>query len=263
MHGVDDGSVAVGVGEEGVSDPIIRRPFRLSTHRAGDPSLGQRAVRDATDALVGQKSEHLPFFLAVKEGVLVLHGHESGPSVQVSGVLQLGELPCPHRRGTEITDLPDLDEIVQRFHRFLDGRFRVEAVDLVQIDVISAEAGQGGIDLLHDRLAGQTALTGAIADLDENLCGDDDLVAVREPSKCLADDPLRAAERIDVRGVPEVDAMVERLSKIRQRFVLRQRPFLESALRVAKAHAAESNAADPEPRAAESCVFHGGPSFLS
>jgi len=40
------------------------------------------------------------------------------------------------------------------FHGLLDRGFRVEAVDLVQVDVIGAQPPQRGVDLLEDRPAG-------------------------------------------------------------------------------------------------------------
>jgi hypothetical protein len=74
--------------------------------------------------------------------------------VQVGEVLHLGGLPGPHRRCAEVTDLPGLDHVVQGLHGFLDRRGRVEAVDLVEVDVVSAEPAQGVVELLDDRAPG-------------------------------------------------------------------------------------------------------------
>jgi hypothetical protein len=39
-----------------------------------------------------------------------------------------------------MTDLPGLDDVVQRFERFLDRGAIIPAVDLIEVDVIGAEA---------------------------------------------------------------------------------------------------------------------------
>jgi len=92
--------------------------------------------------LVGEQAEHLALFLALHQVVLILHGDEPCPPVQVGRILHLGELPSPHRRGADVASLAGLHDIVERLHGLLDGRFRVEAVDLVEIDVVGVQAGQ-------------------------------------------------------------------------------------------------------------------------
>ena len=67
------------VGSDGSS-----RGGGLLPPRPGQPALGQRAPRDAADALVGEQAEHLPLLLALHEAVLVLHRHEPGPAVQAA-----------------------------------------------------------------------------------------------------------------------------------------------------------------------------------
>jgi hypothetical protein len=62
--------------------------------------------------------------------------------VEVSGVLHFGELPGVHRRRAEI-----------------------------EIDVVGVEASQRGVDLLHDRHAGQPGAAGAIVHLPGDLRG--------------------------------------------------------------------------------------------
>ena len=71
-----------------------------------------------------------------------------------------GELPSVHRRGADIAGLAGLDDIVQRFERLLDRRLVVPAVDLVEVDIIHAEAAKTVVDLDHDRLARQAGAIG-------------------------------------------------------------------------------------------------------
>ncbi len=116
--------------------------------------LCQRAPRNASYALIGKQPEHLALLLALHQVVQILHGHELGPAVQLGDVLHLGELPGPHRRGTEVAGLASLDDIVEGFHRFLDWRDRIETMYLIEVDVVGAEANKRGVDLLQNRFAG-------------------------------------------------------------------------------------------------------------
>ena len=152
-----------------------------------------------------------PFLLTLDQVVLVLHRDEQGPTVQVSGVLHLGELPGIHRRRAEIADLPRLDEVVQRLHRLLDRGVGVEAVDQVDIDVVSVEASQRGVDLLHDRRAGQAGAAGAVVHLPGDLRGYHDLLTAGVLLDRPSDELLRAARLVDVRRVPERDAQLHGL----------------------------------------------------
>src|SRR3984957_18647022 len=61
--GVDDGTVALGVGVAG--ELVAARAVGLFVPRAGEEAPRQRAPRYACDALVGAERKHLPLFFAV------------------------------------------------------------------------------------------------------------------------------------------------------------------------------------------------------
>jgi hypothetical protein len=65
-------------------------------------------------------------------------------------VQRLGELPRVHRGDAEIPDLPGLDDIVQRLKCLDDRSARIAAVDLVQVDVVGAEARKAVLELEFD-----------------------------------------------------------------------------------------------------------------
>src|SRR6202035_6117982 len=142
-----------------------------------------------------------------------------------------------HRRGADITCLARLDDIVQRFERLLDRRFMVPAVDLVEIDVISTETTEAGIDLHHDRLARQPSAIRTRAHPTIDLRGDDDLVATGEILDRAAEDLLAAAERVAVRRVEEVDAGFERALDERTALLFAEAPGMIAAVGAAVAHA--------------------------
>ena len=66
-------------------------------------------------------------------------------------------LDAPIYRG-----LAGLDHVVQGLQRFFERCGRVPAMDLVQVDVIGAEAAQAVIDLGHDVLARQARTVGGL-----------------------------------------------------------------------------------------------------
>ena len=124
---------------------------------AGELAAGERTPGQHADALVDAERKHLALLLAVDEVVVVLHGHEAGPSVLIREEQCLGELPRVHRRRADVAGLAGLHDVVQRFERLLDRRLRIPAMDLVEVDVVGAEPAQAVVDLAQDRLARQTA----------------------------------------------------------------------------------------------------------
>jgi len=115
-----------------------------------------------------------------------------------------------HRRGADVARLSRIDDIVERVKCLLDRRLVVPAMDLVEIEVISTETPEAGVDLLHDRLARQPMPVRSRAHSAINLGGDDDFVASGEIPDRATEDFLAAPNRIAVRRIGEIDAGFER-----------------------------------------------------
>jgi len=169
-------------------------------------------------------------------------------------VLHGGELPRPHRRGPEIADLAGLDDVVQRLHRLLDRRVRIEAVDLVEIDVVGTEPGQRCVDLLHHGSPGEPSTAGSVAHRLEELRREHDVITTGVRLEGAAHDLLGAAVPVDVGGVPEGDAELDRLSEDRLPCLVAQGPRHPGT--VAEAHAPQSDPADLQPRRPELYLLH-------
>jgi hypothetical protein len=82
VYRLDDRPVAVDV--EASPDWIDVETLRVFPPRPRQPSLRKRRVRDAPDSLIGQQAEHLALLLPLHEVVLILHGDEPGPPMQIS-----------------------------------------------------------------------------------------------------------------------------------------------------------------------------------
>ncbi len=70
--------------------------------------------------------------------------------------LHLRELVGPHRTCSDISDFAGFHEIVEGFHRFLDGNILVEAVDLEKVEVGGVQSFERGFDVGEDGIAGKT-----------------------------------------------------------------------------------------------------------
>jgi hypothetical protein len=163
-----------------------------------------------------------------------------------------------HRRRADIAGLAGLNDIdiVERFERLLDRRVIVPSMDLVEVDVIGAEAPQARVDLGHDPLARQAGAIGSRPHPAIDLGSDDDLVSSVEILDRTPENLLAAAERIAVRRVEEIDAGFERTLDERAALLLAEAPGMIAAVAAAVAHAAQANPRHVEAGAAELGVFH-------
>ena len=121
--------------------PLAARRRPESLQRPCQVPAAQRRPRDQPDPRSVAEGVHLALLFAVEQVVVVLHTDELCPAVLLSGVLEQRELPGPHAAGADVVHFTGADEVVEREHCFFDGRVRVEAVDLQQVEVIELEAG--------------------------------------------------------------------------------------------------------------------------
>ena len=153
--------------------------------------------------------------------------------------------------------MPARTDVVEGLESLLDGGVRVPAVDLVEVDVVGAEAAEAVVDLGHDGLARQAHGVAALAHRAPELGGDDDLVAVGHVGQGPPDDLLAGAVGVDVGGVEEVDAGVEGLGDEGPAGLLVEAPLVGAAVGDAVAHAAEADLGDLEAGGTQSSVPHG------
>jgi hypothetical protein len=135
----------------------------------------------------------------------------------------------------------------------------VVAVDLVEVDVVRAEAAQRVVDLGHDRFARQAAAVGSQPHRMAQLGGDHHGVAVGEVLERAAEDLLAGAVGVHVRGVEEVDPRLHRVPDERSRVLFALRPDRVPAVGFAVGHRADRDRGNVEAGRAELDVLHDAP----
>ena len=223
---------------------------------AGEAAAGEGAPGDDADAFGFAEGHHLALFFAVEKVVVILHGDEFGPAVGGGEVEGFGELPGEHGGGADVAGFSCFDNVVERFEGFFDGGLVVPAVDLIEVDVVGAEAAEGVVDFGEDGFAREAGAVGVRAHAAVDFGGEDDLVAGGEVFEGAAGDFFAGAVGVDVGGVEEIDAGVDGGFEEGAGLVFGQAPGMNAAARDAIAHAAEADLGDFEAGVSESCVFH-------
>ena len=130
-------------------------------------------------------------------------------------------------------------------------------MDLVEVDVIGAEAPQAVFDGGKQGFARQAAGVGGAAPVEERLGGNDHLVAQGEVLEGAAGELLGCAGGIGVGGVEEIYSCFKGLAEEGAAGLFVECPFMHAFAGRAEAHAAKADARDREAGAAEIAVFHG------
>ena len=153
-------------------------------------------------------------------------------------------------------DRPDLALLHlprQRAHRLLDGKARVEPVHVIEIDVIDAEPFQRAVERgghMLGAVVDEPLALGVAADREfrrqRHALAPRAVGGEKQPQPRLAQ-----ALAIDISGVPEIDAEIERGVEQPHRLVLRR-----LAIEAGKAHAAEANRMNANASGAEGTRDH-------
>ena len=185
---------------------------------------------------------------------MVLHAHKARQAVQVGHMLHLGELVGVHAAGPDVAHQSCADQIMESLHGFQDGGVRVEAVNLVQVDVVGTQAFQAGPHPVHDVRPAQTPVIRAAAHRIVNFGGDHHLFTPGKVAHGAAQNLLARAQRVHVSGVKEIDAHIERRADKWPALVLGQHPV--APLWIAVGHGSKRDARDFQAGISQADVFH-------
>ena len=86
-------------------------------------------------------------------------------------------MPAGKIRAADIPDLAGADQIVQRAQHLVGGRFRIEPVQLIEVDVIRSEPAQAGLDGWNQVLTRGAHVIGPGPGPEGGFGGDENLVA--------------------------------------------------------------------------------------
>ena len=234
-------------------------PCWLATELAAEQAAGQRAPDHQAQPFAGQHRHDLAFQVAPGHRVVGLQRFEARQAQPLGDAQRLDDLPGRPVGDADVAHVALAHQLVERAHGLLDRRGRVEAVDLVQVDVLELQPLQAGLDAVEDVAARRAARVRPRAGVAEDLGGDDHAVARHlQVLQRLAGDLLRHAARVHVGGVDEVDAGVDRLADqalgigLLQVADLAQMPVLPPKVMVPR-----HSSRDEQAGAAEGFVAHG------
>src|SRR5580700_432013 len=113
-------------------------------------------------------------------------------------------MPTGEIRASDVADFAAFDESVESRKSFFDRSKRVEAVYVVDVDVIDAEAAEALVAGLEKVMARGAEIVGAVAHGERGFRGDEHAIALAGDG--FAEDFLGRAARVDVGGVKKIDA---------------------------------------------------------
>ena len=222
---------------------------------AGEPSPAERAPDDRAHLLVERQRHQLPLVVAADQRIVGLVGDVAGQAVLLRDGQRLHQVPAREVRAADVADLAGPHQVVERAQHLLDRRHGVEAVELVEVDVVGAEPAQARLDRPDQVVARRADVVGAGAEAEGPLGGDDHLVAAALDR--LAQDLLGHAVRVDVgrveHGEPGLEADVDEPRGLGD---VARAPGLEELVAAAECAGAEAQDGDLESRTAELPEFH-------
>ena len=109
-------------------------------------------------------------------------------------------------RAADRAHLALADQLVERAQRLFDRRVRIGEMHLVEVDLVGAQPLQAGLDGLHDRSARERAGSALLSQ--PNLVAR--TTSLRRGAERLAEELFRRAVAVDVGGVEQRDAEIER-----------------------------------------------------
>jgi hypothetical protein len=151
---------------------------------------------------------------------------------------------------------------VEGFKSFFDRSFRIEAVNLIEVDEVGLEALETLIQFKKNGFAGEAAAVGLLAHEALDFGGEDDGFAAGVGFEEAAENGLAVAAGVDVGGIEEIDAQIESLAEKGLAVGFIESPGLAAGQKFAGGwrtigHAAETDAGDFESGVAEIDVIHG------
>ncbi len=181
--------------------------------------------------------------------------HIARPSVAFRYGQRFHEMPPGEVGAPDVADLAAACQVIQSAQRLLDRRRRIEAVHVVDVDVVGAQAPEAVFDRAQQRLPRRAGIVRPWPHRERALRRDQHLVAAA--GQRAAEHFLRPAAGIHVGGVEAVDpglqTDIDEPPRLRP---LGRAPLLEELPDTPEGCRTETEHRDTQSRAAELPVLH-------
>ena len=87
-----------------------------------------------------------------------MHANELGPAILACHLVEVRELPAPHRTRADVAHFTALNEVMEGFHRFFGRNLGVVPVYLEKIEVRGLQARERGVNCVEDGRTGEATL---------------------------------------------------------------------------------------------------------
>jgi hypothetical protein len=217
-----------------VSPHIVGRKIFIALDLAGEKTASERAIRNEADAQFAANIEDAVLGIARPKGIFVLQGGD-----------WMHCMSATHRLGAwlghaQVTDLAFLDELFHCADRVFDGCFGIDAMLVIEVDIIDVEPPQarfaGAADIIRFSVNISRRHVLEVALITE-FRREDDFVAA--PFNGFADQFFVFERAVHVGGVEQGDAEFESAMNGRDGFTLVAR-----AIKFGHSHTAETERRD-------------------
>src|SRR5271170_1886831 len=261
LHRIDDvvGALLVDRREvEGRAARVI--VATLATGKlAREKPAGEWTPDHDAEALVLDQGHDFAFEVAACDRVIGLNRLKPRVAALVRDAERLHDLPSGEVGAANRPHEATRHAVVERPQRLFERGDGIEAVDLVEVDMVEPEPLQARADLIHDMAARQADRVRPRPHPATHFRRDDHVLALdAEVAQGLAELTLGLALRIDVGGVDEIDPGLDCAADERRRPGLIDRADGAPKARAAvKGHGAETDFRNELARAAKRTVTHG------
>src|SRR5580698_1884542 len=173
----------------------------------------------------------------------------------IDGFLQM---PSREIRRRDITHLPFTDKLIERIQRLFHRSQRVEAVHMIDIDIVGLQPLQAAFDLLRQMDARRTSVVRPFTKRKGRLSRNQK-TGTWQVLDCLAQNLLGKPLRVDISGIKKVDASFHtKIDETRSLRHIRRTPSAEKLITATESRRAKAKHGDLKTTSAKLSKFHSG-----